>query len=145
MFNEESEILYFVELKTDSSSFKLSQHLIYEDIVKKISLGRGAGELYDFLGELKSAKYQNYKAYVVDTNISRDIWPKIESAKLIYIAPKKLAKEKEKVNPRRGEEGQQAISEATFICFSDLCETIDHKYNNEWQIITKHLKRLDDN
>jgi hypothetical protein len=142
MYNKDTQTLYLIELKTDSSSFKLEQHRIYKRVIDKIDK-QGAGYLYDFLENLSNKKYKKYKDDVVDDNMSgkKKAWQDIKKAKLIYLAPGRLAKD----NPRRGDSGQEAIDEINFIHFEHLYQhrDIDHKYRDEWQIITKHLRALD--
>ncbi len=138
LLNKNTNVLYFIELKTDSSSFKLEQYHYYLDVIKN----KSTIELYDFLGSLKNTKYKNYKK-VMDNNITEEKFKSIRKIELIYLAPKKLAIP----NTRRNVEGQKAISEINFITFEDLNEfnDINSEYSKIWKEITPLLVDLDDN
>ncbi|RLA72160.1 MAG: hypothetical protein DRG24_03760 [Epsilonproteobacteria bacterium] len=139
LLNEKSNTLYFIELKTDSSSFKLSQYEYYKNTIHN----KTTTELYNFLKDLENKKYKNYKIKVVDESISEEEFKKIKHIKLIYLAPKKLTLE----NTRRSGAGQDAINSIEFITFEDLhmFNDIDHEFSAEWNVITSHLVKLDKN
>jgi len=139
LLNTDSNTLYFLELKTDSSSFKLEQYQDYLDVINN----KTTTELYDFLGSLENNKYKQYKKEIIDKNISEDEFKDIKKMKLVYLAPKKLAQP----NPRRKKEGRDAIKEIKFITFEDLNQfnKTTHKYSHIWKEITPILVSLDNN
>jgi len=138
LLNIDTNTLYFVELKTDSSSFKLEQYHYYLDVIRN----KSTVELYDFLGSLKNIKYKNYKKEI-DKNITEEEFKNIKKIELIYLAPKKLTLP----NKRRNKEGQTAIEEINFITFEDINEfnSINSEYSKIWKEITPILIHLDDN
>ena len=138
LLNKDTNTLYFIELKTDSSSFKLEQYHYYLDVIGN----KSTIELYDFLGSLKNTKYKNYKKEI-DQNITEEEFKNIRKIELIYLAPKKLTLP----NKRRNEKGQKAIEEINFITFEDLDEfnNINSEYSTIWKEITPILVDLDDN
>ena len=138
LLNKDTNTLYFIELKTDSSSFKLEQYHYYLDVIAN----KSTIELYDFLGSLKNTKYKNYKKEI-DQNITEEEFKNIRKIELIYLAPKKLTLP----NKRRNEKGQKAIEEINFITFEDLDKfnNINSEYSMIWKEITPILVDLDDN
>ncbi len=138
LLNKDTNTLYFIELKTDSSSFKLEQYHYYLDVIAN----KSTIELYDFLGSLKNTKYKNYKKEI-DQNITEEEFKNIRKIELIYLAPKKLTLP----NKRRNEKGQKAIEEINFITFEDLDKfnNINSEYSTIWKEITPILVDLDDN
>lgn len=149
MFNKCNSTLYFVELKTDSSSFDLEQYKKYKkkiiERVEKDNDNEGAGFLYDFLMGLTGKKYGCYKEVLADKyGLLLNNWKEIKKAKLVYIAPEKLIKNAK----RRKLEGEKAIGEISFIHFKDLggdSNIVSEQYQAEWDVIAKHLVVLDDN
>ena len=139
LLNERTNTLYFVELKTDSSSFKLEQYHYYMEIIKN----KTSAEIYNFLNSLTNKKYQNYKTKIIDENITEKEFKNIENIELIYLAPKQLSLP----NNKRSKEGQTAINDITFITFEDLNKynNIDHEYAHIWKEITPILVELDNN
>lgn len=138
LLNKDTNTLYFIELKTDSSSFELEQYHNYLDVINN----KSTIELYDFLGSLKNTKYKYYKKGI-DENITEEEFKSIRKIELVYLAPKKLTLP----NNRRKEEGQKAISEINFITFEDLNDfnNINSEYSKIWKVITPILVDLDDN
>jgi hypothetical protein len=154
LFNKSESFLVFVELKTDSHSFNTKQYEQYEKYITE----NKSEDLYAFLYKLANDKYQKY--YDKYQKYKEKIDKKLEdlklvglervSIKIIYIAPKKLTKE----NKHQGEDRRKAIANLTenrdverFVTFEDMKNnnTINHKFAEEWEIITKYIEKLDDN
>lgn len=133
MLNECNNILYFIELKTDSGSFKNEQYENYREIVKN----KNSKELFKFLKERaeegKSKKKYEYMKEKVNEIINEDQQNKKREFKLIYILPK---------NTKIGSEKKFGK-----IHFEDLHNnnSIDHEFSAEWKIITSFFKKLDKN
>jgi hypothetical protein len=148
LVNSRENYLVFVELKTDSHSFETEQYDLYKRIIEK----KDTKNLYHFLSTLQHKKYKNYKE-IVDEKLKKlhlDGLKNINDIKLIYIAPAELTKE----NKHRGNAGKEAIKslmtnseDEKFVTFADLekYNSIEHDFIDEWKIITKELKNLDDN
>ena len=136
LLNTDTNTFYFVELNTDSSSFKLEQYQYYVDVINN----KSSSELYDFLGGLKNVKYKNYKDMI---NITEEQFKSIKEIELLYIAPKRLTVP----NKRRKEEAREALKNINFITFEDLdtFNNIDSKYDEIWKEITPILLALDKN
>lgn len=132
--------LYFIELKTDSSSFKLEQYEQYKNIIDHST----PQSLFEFASQLKNPKYkkfyENLSKKLKEHSIKSE---NIEKIKLIYLAPKKLTIP----NQRRSQSGQEAIKEIKFITFEDLhsCSLSGHRFSKVWEVITPYLIQLDKN
>jgi hypothetical protein len=156
LLNRTRNFWVFVELKTDSTSFKPSQYHHYKDKVIDRRDIKNKGELlYDFLKCLpdwsdKKYKYDKYIEKIEErlTACGLKDFSTLNDIKLIYIAPKELTKE----NPHRGYKGKKAIESLTtnsenekFITFEDLKNhnNIEHEFKSEWKTITEQLIALD--
>lgn len=144
VLNKDTNVLYFVELKTDSSSFKLEQYTYYKDIINN----KSTTELYEFLESLKNVKYKDFKENIIDENITKSDFQNIKKMKLIYLAPKKI------LTRQWGSKNKSAIdnmlkkdTSVSFISFEDLNQfnNINHEFNDVWKIITSILVGLDNN
>jgi len=136
MFNESENKFTFVELKTDSTSFKLSQLDIYnqlEEICKNNE--RIFGELLsDDLKEIKKAsklkkdkeKYQ----YLIDTKWN-DIYNKVNDMEIIYVVP-------------RNTKLKETHTNFKILYFEDFPESLE-TFTQEYQIINLYLRTLDEN
>jgi len=143
MLNISEKKLFFVELKTNSTSFRYIQFKTYQESIKEINKN-GAGALFEFLKFLtqKNKKYETYKTEVGKMMPEAE-WKSIKEAELIYLAPKKMGR----LNKRRSTENQEAIRKIKFIFFGDLHTNndIDHEFSDDWKMITHHLRELDSN
>jgi hypothetical protein len=158
LLNRTSNFLVFIELKTDSTSFKPSQYHDYKDkIIDRRDIKNKGELLYEFLKCLpdwsnKRYKYDKYIEKIEErlTACGLKDLSTLDDIKLIYIAPKELKKE----NPHRGYKGKKAIESLTknkenerFVTFEDLKNhnNIEHKFKSEWKTITEYLIELDKN
>jgi hypothetical protein len=144
MFNENTKSLVFVELKTDSHSFEMEQFQDYRNIAE----ANDPKELYEFLGKLEHKKYINYKRLVDKKLEALNIqqFNGVQRIDIIYIAPEKMRE----TNNHWNDDRHCAIiylNEKRFLNFNDLFETrnIAHVFAEEWELITRYLKKLDDN
>ena len=147
LLNEDTQDLYFVELKTDSSSFKYEQFEIYEDLISTKSLM--PNELYDFLSKsLTSTKYQNLKKFILEKmNFNKDSkenpFDNIKNIKLVYIAPRKMFERQWKGKNNRAIRSIE--NNHSIINFHDFKNIEVSKYKDEWKYIRKYLAQLDKN
>lgn len=133
MFNSTQNKFTFIELKTDSSSFKPSQLDIYNQL-EKISLEENKvfGQLlYDDLLEIKKASsYKDKYQYLIEKKWDTSL-NSINEMEIIYLVPAKT-KLKEK-HPS-----------LQTLYFSDFPQSLNI-YTKEYEIINSFLKDLDDN
>lgn len=156
LINENTCDLYFVELKTDSNSFKHEQFFIYDDIIDKESdISKTPQLLFNFLkDELVTIKYKNLKKFI-DYRMGNESWsgnkPKLpalnwltlKNIKLVYIAPEKML---EKAWKGKNEEAIDKLKKNhSVINFKKLKSIKVSNYENEWDIITDKLSELDKN
>ncbi|RLA07781.1 MAG: hypothetical protein DRQ51_04915 [Gammaproteobacteria bacterium] len=141
LLNEDKNILYFVELKTDSNSFCIKQYNRYKKVIKRIE-NKSAEFLYTFLGRLTNPKYKEYKEKIVK-KLPEYKWSQIKQAKLVYLAPKRIKDRK------WGKENKDAIKEIEgnniLLNFKDMPIIELNTFSNEWNIIRRYLKELDGN
>ncbi len=131
MFNETDKKFAFIELKTDSRSFKKSQLDIYnklQDISDKKEYIFGQ-MLFDDLKEIHKAsaqkgKYENFIKTVWD----EDKYNTINDMEIIYLLPAKIK-----------------LQNLNALSFNDLPSVITSEYAKEWNIIREKLLMLDNN
>lgn len=148
MLNKGSNTLYFIELKTDVSSFKVEQYEKYKERVDRINGDaplNAVNELFNFVGVLSresssKSKYEKYLEAIADKNLEEE-FSLINKAKLVYLAPKFLFEE----NLSRGDVSRNALQELSKVTFEDLYNNnqIEHDYSEEWKLITGYLRELD--
>jgi len=144
LYNVCEKKLYFLESRTDETSFEPSQFVSYKDIIDKKQ------NLYEFLKKLcdmskDKTKYKNYKnliEYKIEkNNLNKSIFKK--NIDIIYLVPKTTF-----LNRKWGDDNQKMVNEILknhkIIYFSDLPQNLDI-YNNEWQTIREFLIKLDGN
>jgi hypothetical protein len=133
MFNATQNKFTFIELKTDSSSFKPSQLDIYNQL-EKICVGddKVFGQLlYDDLLEIKKASsYKNKYQYLIDTKWDMSL-NSVNDMEIIYIVPEKTKLKEKHPNLQT-------------IYFSDFPQSLS-LFSKEYEIINSFLKALDDN
>ncbi|NCB10803.1 MAG: hypothetical protein EOM78_04130 [Erysipelotrichia bacterium] len=133
MFNATQNKFTFIELKTDSSSFKPSQLDIYNQL-EKICVGddKVFGQLlYDDLLEIKKASsYKNKYQYLIDTKWETSL-NSVNDMEIIYIVPEKTKLKEKHPNLQT-------------IYFSDFPQSLS-LFSKEYEIINSFLKALDDN
>ena len=149
----DDKTLYFVELKTDSSSFKPPQYKNYSSVIEEIQKeGNSAEFLAAFLDDLvkKNSKYKKYANEIFGDDqgmkgrLPRKFWNEIRRAKLVYLAPARLFRE----NKRRGKEAMIALNKTPRVTFADLYDKenpITHSLTYDWQVITRAMLVLDEN
>lgn len=131
MFNETDKKFAFIELKTDSRSFKESQLGIYhklQEICDKTEDAFGQ-MLFNDLKEIHKAssqkgKYENF----IKAIWKEDIYNSIDSMEIIYLVPAK-----------------NKLTNLNVLSFKDLPSVISSEYAEEWGVIHKKLLKLDDN
>ena len=133
MWNLTCNTLTFVELKTDSSSFKLSQLYIYEKLeaLSKVSPTPFGSVLYEDLIKIKKAS--SYKAkyqYVIEQKWDEHL-NQIDQIEVIYLVPAQT-KLKEK------------LPDLYTLYFADLPLEV-RRFNEEYQVIRSYLIQLDQN
>lgn len=133
MFNSTQNKFTFIELKTDSSSFKPSQLDVYNQLEKICTEeNKVFGQLlYDDLLEIKKASsYKNKYQYLLDNkwDISLNA---INDMEIIYIVPAKTNLKEKHPNLQT-------------IYFSDFPKSLN-TYSKEYETINSFLKVLDDN
>ena len=132
MYNKTDNKLVFIELKTDSTSFKSSQLEIYQklqEICENNTTQETFGELLinDLKKIKKASKFKSKYEYIISQ--LDNSFTLINKMEIIYIVPKNIIN---KVD------GKQVLS------FYNLPKKLNH-FNNEWQIIRKYLVQLDEN
>lgn len=133
MFNKTDNKFVFIELKTDSKSFKLSQFDIYQELkdLCKNSNEIFGNQLFESLEKIKKhsiakTKYQ----YLIDKlNVIPSV-KTINDMEIIYLVPAKT-KLKEK-------------QDLGILYFNDLPTELP-LFSKEWKIILEYLKKLDIN
>ena len=140
LFLQNDDTLVFVELKTDKTSYKVEQKERYVKLIEKIK-NDNADFLFDFLENYLAKKGSKKAKYITALNLIKDNFDldglkQIKKARLIYIVPNST---KEKI---KNETDIDKVIDFTQI--SDL-KLQKHIYTDEWKIITKDLRKLDEN
>lgn len=133
LINESKQFLVFFELKTDPSSLKKNQLEVYRYYRRKVSKFSAKFMQNDLEKILKaSSKKSKYKTVFSSFNSKIQFPDKIKKIIILYLVPQSAVK---KISIK---------DEVDFVfSFSDLPETIHHKYVEFWSIIRKHLVYLD--
>jgi len=124
----------FVELKTDSKSFKKKQLNIYhklQDICDEYKIADNTfGQLlFEDLESIFNATRAK-KKYKYMKDKWKDDFNNINEMEIIYIVPTNI-----KIEPRKN-----------VFNFKDLPSSLEgHKYNTEWKVIRSYLVKLDEN
>ncbi len=134
LLSSDNEII-FVELKTDTTSSNDNQMKTYEKLKTTSNLGCKLFNDFEQIKEnsSKNKKYQNIQNLIQDKLLNLT---KLQKLEIVYLVPKRL-KEKNNFN-------EYGIEVITFEKLHQNNE-INHKFCNEWKIITSYLKALDDN
>lgn len=134
MFNKTDNKFVFIELKTDSKSFKLSQLDIYQELENlcKMSNEIFGKLLYEALKKIQKnsiakPKYQ----YILNMLENIPSFETINDMEIIYIVPAKtgLKEREQKLN---------------VLYFNDFPVELS-LFSKEWKIILEYLKKLDIN
>ncbi|QIR75261.1 hypothetical protein FA592_03065 [Sulfurospirillum diekertiae] len=137
MYNQTENKFVFIELKTDSKSFKPSQRKIYEDLkcVAKDKNNIFGQLLYDDLEKIlsKSTSKDKYKYLKTKWN---DSMSAINDMEIIYIVPAKTG--------LKEEVGREDENKLCVLYFNDLPVELS-LFSEEWKIILEYLKKLDMN
>ncbi len=134
MFNKTDSKFVFIELKTDSKSFKLSQFDIYQELqaLCKNSHEIFGKQLFDALENIK--KHSNAKTkyqYILDKLQAIPSLETINDMEIIYIVPAKTKLKENKQAPH-------------VLYFNDFPNELSF-FSKEWKIILEYLKKLDVN
>jgi hypothetical protein len=131
LYNETKSIFTFVELKTDSTSFKKSQLKIYQDLqeICNNTTNVAFGQLLknDLEDITKATKLKSKYQYILGQ--WKDDFNDINNMEIVYLVPKTL---------------KSKIEDNLVLSFNDLPKNIN-LYNEEWQIIRTSLLKLDEN
>ena len=132
LYNKTKNIFTFLELKSDSKSFKKSQLKIYQDLQdicgeKTINQKFGMLLQEDLITIHKATRLKSKYQYILDK--WQDRYNLVNDMEIIYLVPEKV---KNKV------EGNLVLS------FNDLPQKLN-LYNKEWSIIRDYLIKLDKN
>ncbi len=130
--------LYFVELKTDSNSFKTEQFEIYKEILQN----KNTKELYCFLEQLKNKKYKFYTQKLKEKINNFD---EIKDIKLVYLAPSNMFNINKHWGNYRKELIQEIQKEHCVINFKELKNVKVRRFEKEWKIISDIIEELDTN
>jgi hypothetical protein len=133
MFNVTKNKFTFIELKTDSTSFKPSQLDIYNQLEEICNRDTNIfGQLlYDDLLEIKKAStYKKKYQYLIDTKWDES-FNAINNMEIIYIVPAKTALKEKRANLQT-------------LYFNDFPKNLTI-YPQEYEIINTFLKVLDEN
>ena len=140
MFNKTDSKFVFIELKTDSKSFKLSQFDIYQELqaLCKNSHEIFGKQLFESLEKIKKHSISKTKyQYLID---KLNVIPSLETIndmEIIYIVPAKTELKKLK-------EIKESKKVPHVLYFNDLPAQLSF-FSEEWKIILEYLKKLDDN
>ncbi len=132
MFNTSRDQLLLVELKTSDTSIRGSQNSIYFSAKNAIK-NKGGGFLVKDLELLRDASQESGKyQFVLENKVApfREEISNCQDAVIIYIVPRSI------------EERTQRYADRV-LTFSSLAKIITGPHANEWQIIHKHLTKLD--
>jgi len=139
LYNTHDKIFTFVELKTESSSFKPSQLEIYQKL--ETLCKENEGEIPSFGELLKNdlEKIQEATSHKHKYNYLLSMWePRYDNVtkmEIIYLVPKATElKDPEKVI---------GIPKDNILYFEDLREDMDHHFKYEWSILVNYLHQLD--
>lgn len=133
MFNETQNKFTFIELKTDSKSFKPSQLDIYNQLE---SICNNSEEVFgkklhlDILEIQEASSYKNKYQYLLDTKWDEKL-NSINSMEIVYIVP-------------AATKLKEAQSDLQILYFDDFPQK-SALFEKEWQVINSYLKTLDIN
>ena len=129
LIDKKNLVLYFIELKTASSSYNLEQLGTYQ-LVKKFIQKFGAGFLYDDLRIIRNNPIEKSKYDFVLNKCEpfREFLKKINEVEIIYIVPTEI---------------RNKIDEVQALSFSELPPTLDHVFSNEWKLLRDFFMSID--
>lgn len=135
LLNREKKLILFLELKTDSSSYREEQYDIYLKYKNRIEEDSARIFIADIENiKLNSDKSDKYKAICEKLEKMKEELKQIRKVALVYLIPAKKLSEFKKKYP--GD---------LFLSFSDLPDKINHQYSEYWSVIRKDLLKLDNN
>lgn len=131
LYNKTKNIFTFVELKSDSTSFKQSQLKIYQDLLticnNSTDIPFGTLLKEDLISIQKATKFKSKYQYILDRWLKE--YNSINSMEIVYIVPQKI---------------KDKIDDNLVLSFNDLPKELEI-YKEEWHMIRSYLKRLDEN
>lgn len=135
LLNRDKKLILFLELKTDSSSYREVQYDVYIEYIKRIEKD-SASIFIDEIGNIKSnsIKPNKYETLLDKLNNMAKELEQIKKVFLVYLIPSKKLSEFKKKYP-----------EGLFLGYSDLPDKINHQYSEYWNIIRENLLELDNN
>ena len=131
LYNKTKNIFTFVELKSDSTSFRKSQLKIYKDLqdICDNTINQKFGMLLqeDLITIHKATRLKSKYQYILDN--WEDKYNLIDNMEIIYLVPEKI---------------KNKIEDNFVLSFNDLPKKLN-LYNKEWNVIRDYLIKLDKN